>query len=234
MKKAGLIEHPKRGVFKITDRGKAVLADNPPRIDVKFLNQFPEFIKFRSLRHKKTPATIEPETRTPEEALDAAYGQIRADLEAEILSAVSAGSPEFFERLVVDVLVHMGYGGNRKDAGQAVGKRGDGGIDGIIKEDKLGLDTIYIQAKKWDNTVSRPEIQKFAGALQGVRAHKGVFITTSGFSSGAEEYAHNIENKIVLIDGQMLAGLMIDHNVGVASHDVYEVKKLDTDYFEDI
>lgn len=233
MKKAGLIEHPKRGVFRITDRGKHVLAENPPRIDNKYLEQFPEFIEFKSIRREKEPTVTESDTRTPEEALDAAYEQIRADLEAEILASVSAGTPEFFERLVVDVLVHMGYGGNRKDAGQAVGRSGDGGIDGIIKEDKLGLETIYIQAKKWDNPVSRPEIQKFAGALQGVRARKGVFITTSRFSDGAVEYANTIENKIVLIDGQMLSGLMLDHNVGVAPGNVYEVKRLDTDYFDE-
>lgn len=196
MKKAGLIEHPKHGVFRITVLGKQVLAENPDRIDVQYLSRFPDFIEFRSIRRdKEQPVVRENDTKTPEEALDAAHEQMRASLEAEILAAVATGTPDFFERLVVDVLVHMGYGGNRKDAGQAVGKSGDGGIDGIIKEDKLGLDTIYVQAKKWDKPVPRPEIQKFAGALQGVRARKGVFITTSSFSDGAVEYAHNIENK---------------------------------------
>jgi restriction system protein len=232
MKKAGLIEHPKRGVFRITARGRQLLSENPDCINVQHLEKFPEFIEFRNTRRDK-PVVPEQDTKTPEEALDAAYEQLRASLEAEILAAVTSGTPEFFERLVVDVLVHMGYGGNRKDAGQAVGKSGDGGIDGIIKEDKLGLDTIFVQAKKWDKPVPRPEIQKFAGALQGVRARKGVFITTSSFSDGAVEYAHNIENKIVLIDGKMLAGLMIDHNVGVSDVAAYEVKRLDSDYFED-
>lgn len=234
MKKAGLIVHPRRGVFRITDRGKQVLGEKPDRIDVQYLEQFPEFVEFRNTRRvKEQPVIPENDTKTPEEALDTAYEQMRASLEAEILAAVCAGTPEFFEHLVVDVLVHMGYGGNRKDAGQAVGKSGDGGIDGIIKEDKLGLDAIFIQAKKWDKPVPRPEIQKFAGALQGVRARKGVFITTSAFSDGAIEYARNLENKIVLIDGKMLAGLMIDHNVGVSAVATYEVKRIDSDYFED-
>jgi len=233
LKKAGLIEHPRHGVFKITDRGRQVLAENPSRIDVQFLAQFPEFVAFRTIRHHKDPIAAETDDKTPEEALEAAYEQLSASLETEILAAVTACSAEFFERLVVDVLVKMGYGGNRKDAGQAVGRSGDGGIDGIIKEDKLGLDTIYVQAKKWDKPVPRPEIQKFAGALQGVRARKGVFITTSSFSEGAVEYARTIENKIILIDGETLAALMVEHGVGVALSNVYEVKRLDTDYFEE-
>jgi restriction system protein len=145
---------------------------------------------------------------------------------------VKAASPACFERLVIDLLVAMGYGGSRQDAGRAVGRSGDEGIDGIIKEDKLGLDVIYLQAKRWEATVGRPEIQKFAGALQGQRANKGVFITTSDFSREAEEYASSINLKIILIDGQRLAGLMIDYNVGVASVGVYELKRLDSDYFE--
>lgn len=234
MKKAGLIEHPKRGVFRITARGQQVLGESPERIDVQHLEKFPEFIEFRNTHREKEQASVQPDDqKTPEEALDEAYEQMRSSLEAEILAAVASSTPEFFERLVVDVLVHMGYGGNRKDAGQAVGKSGDGGIDGIIKEDKLGLDTIFVQAKKWDGPVHRPEIQKFAGALQGVRARKGVFITTSLFSDGASEYVQNIDSKIVLVDGKMLAGLMIDHNVGVSAVATYEVKRLDSDYFED-
>ena len=177
LKKAGLIESTRRGYFRISERGRSVLATKPKRIDVKFLEQFPEFVAFRDLRHEQ--AEDKPETlpagaeATPEEALDAAYQRLRIDLESELLEQVKAASPAFFERLVVELLVRMGYGGTLRDAGQAVGKSGDGGIDGIIKEDRLGLDVIYIQAKRWEGTVGRPEIQKFAGALQGHRVGKG-------------------------------------------------------------
>ncbi|BFU90802.1 MAG: hypothetical protein NTAFB01_19890 [Nitrospira sp.] len=171
LKKAGLLESTRRGFFRITDRGRSVLASKPARIDVKYLEQFPEFIPFRELRHEPQNETTFPVAVstdvTPEEALDAAYGRLRLDLEGELLEQVKSASPSFFERLVVELLVQMGYGGTLRDAGQAVGKSGDGGIDGIIKEDRLGLDVIYVQAKRWDSTVGRPEIQKFAGALQG-------------------------------------------------------------------
>lgn len=237
LKKAGLIESARRGYFRITERGHSVLASKPERIDVKYLEQFPEFLAFRELRHERPD---EAHTRvtalsdaTPEEALDAAYGRLRLDLEAELLDQVKGASPAFFERLVVELLVRMGYGGTLRDAGQAVGKSGDGGIDGIIKEDPLGLDVIYIQAKRWDSTVGRPEIQKFAGALQGHRARKGVFITTSSFSADALEFASRIDSKIVLIDGAALAKHMIDHNVGVSVARSYEVKRIDSDYFSE-
>jgi restriction system protein len=201
------------------------------------LEQFPEFVAFRELRHERPdePAvTVNSSSdATPEEALDSAYQRLRLDLEAELLDQVKAASPSFFERLVVELLVRMGYGGTLRDAGQAVGKSGDGGIDGIIKEDRLGLDLIYIQAKRWDGTVGRPEIQKFAGALQGHRARKGVFITTSSFSADALEFTSRIESKIVLIDGAALAKHMIDHNVGVSTSRSYEVKKIDSDYFSE-
>jgi restriction system protein len=168
LKKAGLIESPRRGFVRISERGRSALASNPSRIDVKFLEQFPEFITFRDLRHERSdesaPASAFSEG-TPEEALDAAYQRLRSDLESELLDQVKTASPAFFERLVVELLVGMGYGGTLRDAGQAVGRSGDGGIDGIIKEDRLGLDVIYIQAKRWEATVGRPEIQKFAGAL---------------------------------------------------------------------
>ncbi len=170
--------------------------------------------------------------QTPEDALASAYGTLRSNLEAEILEQVKSMSPAFFERVVIDLLVAMGYGGSRQDAASAVGKSGDGGIDGIIKEDRLGLDVIYIQAKRWEGTVGRPEIQKFAGALQGQRANKGVFITTSGFSKDAEDYAKIISSKIILLDGEQLAKFMVDHNVGVTQIGVYELKKIDSDYFE--
>lgn len=237
LKKAGLIASTRRGYFCITERGRSALASKAERIDVKYLEQFPEFVAFRELRHERPDQALAPVTApgdaTPEEALDAAYGRLRLDLEAELLDQVKGASPAFFERLVVELLVRMGYGGTLRDAGQAVGKSGDGGIDGIIKEDRLGLDVIYIQAKRWDSTVGRPEIQKFAGALQGHRARKGVFITTSSFSSDALEFASRIDSKIVLIDGAALAKHMIDHNVGVSVSRSYEVKKIDSDYFSE-
>lgn len=234
MVKAGLIEPVRRGYFRISSRGRSTLESKPPRVDVHYLEQFPEFLAFRDLHNQKTSdagtdiATI-PDT--PEEALEAAYRRLRTDLEAELLERTKGASPAFFERLVVELLVSMGYGGNLHDAGQAVGRSGDGGIDGIIKEDRLGLDVIYVQAKRWDSTVGRPEIQKFAGVLQGHRARKGVFITTANFSNDAREFADRIDSRIILIDGVTLATLMVDNDVGVSTAQTYELKKLDTDYF---
>jgi restriction system protein len=239
LKKAEIIESPRRGVFRITERCRSVLASSPDRIDVKYLERFPEFVAFRELRNERAKDKLSVSVlnvaleTTPEEALDAAYQQLRVDLELEVLEQVKAASPAFFERLVVELLVGMGYGGSLRDAGQAVGRSGDGGIDGIIKEDRLGLDAIYIQAKKWDSTVGRPEIQKFAGALQGHRARKGVFLTTASFSSDAIDFASRIESKVVLIDGPTLVKYMIDHNVGVSLSQTYEVKRIDTDYFSE-
>lgn len=234
MKKAGLIEPTKRGVHQITKRGKDVLKKNPARIDVSYLNQFQEFKDFRAIRHTKeeeeTPE-LDLNSKTPEESLEGAYQKLRGDLAAELIQRLKTCSPTFFERLVVEVIVKMGYGGTRKDAGKAVGRSGDGGIDGIIKEDKLGLDAIYIQAKRWESTVGRPEIQKFIGALAQQRAKKGLFITTSSFSADAEDCVSRIEAKVVLIDGEDLAQLMIDHNVGVSTVGTYEIKKIDSDYF---
>lgn len=239
LKKASLLESPRRSFFKITQRGLDVLSKNPSRIDVKFLEQFPEYIEFirgGGKKDKEAIAGIELEAnshQTPEELLEYGYQKIRQDLAQEVLNRVKASSPSFFERLVVELLVRMGYGGSRKDAGEAVGKSGDEGIDGIIKEDRLGLDVIYIQAKKWEGVVSRPEIQKFAGALQGQRAKKGIFITTSSFSNEARDFASRIDSKIVLIDGKQLAQLMIDNDVGVSKVSSYEIKKIDFDYFVD-
>jgi restriction system protein len=203
-------------------------------LSVKFLDQYQEFREFKALR--KQPATNgdpeeEEQTRTPEEALERAYQNLRADLAADLLTQIKQSPPALFERMVVELLVKMGYGGSRKDAGRAIGKSGDEGIDGIIKEDRLGLDIIYIQAKRWDSTVGRPEIQKFAGALQGQRARKGIFITTSEFSRDAHDYASRIDSKIVLIDGEQLAQMLIDHNIGVAPVANYEIKRVDSDYF---
>ena len=234
MKKAGLLESTRRGFFSITKRGEKVLKQNPSKIGVRFLSQFPEFREFRSVRRDITKKREESElvsSETPEETLESAYQKLQVDLASEIIQTVSKCSPSFFEKLVVEVLVKMGYGGSRKEAGQAIGKTADGGIDGIINEDRLGLDIIYIQAKRWDSTVGRPEIQKFAGALQGQRAKKGIFLTTSNFSKEALEYVTRIDSKIILIDGDTLANLMIDHNVGVSTVALYEIKKIDTDYF---
>ena len=230
MKKAGLLESTRRGYFCITARGKKVLVQNPQKINVKFLKQFPEFIEFQKPK-KKGEIDPPPIDITPEESLEAAFQELHDGLASELLQMVKQCPPDFFERLVVDVLIKMGYGGSRKEAGQAVGKTSDGGIDGIIKEDKLGLDIIYIQAKRWEGVVGRPEIQKFAGALQGQRARKGIFITTSNFTKDALNYVENIETKIILIDGKRLAELMIAYSVGANTTAIYEVKKIDSDYF---
>lgn len=233
MKKAGLLSSPQRGYLCITERGLNVLKQKPSKIDLEFLGQFEEFIAFRTFRREKRAVEIteEERKRTPEETLESAHQNLRINLANDLLQQIKVSPPSLFENIVIDLLVKMGYGGSRKDAGAAIGKSGDEGIDGIIKEDPLGLDVIYIQAKKWDNTVSRPEIQKFAGALQGKRARKGIFITTSNYSREAKEYASSIENKIILIDGDQLTQLMIDHNIGVGPIASYETKKIDLDYF---
>lgn len=243
LKKAGLFDSPKRGTYRLTQQGLDVFKANPEKIDNVFLMQFPEF---KELMQSKGTAKgkagneigeVAPTAeKTPEEQLEAAYKQIRSELAAQILETVKGCSPAFFERLVVELLVSMGYGGSLEDAGQAIGKTGDGGIDGIIKEDKLGLDVIFVQAKRWkDTTVGRPDVQQFAGALQGQHAGKGIFITTSQFSKEARDYVRGIGSKIVLIDGETLANLMIDYNVGVATVTTFQIKRIDSDYFsEDI
>lgn len=237
LKQAGLLDIPRRGSFKITERGQKVLRSNPGNISSKFLDQFPEFIAFKQRTKRGQAAEIEPEDAgeddtTPDETMETAFRQLREELAQELLGQIKACSPAFFERTVVDLLLAMGYGGSRREAGATIGKSGDGGIDGIIKEDKLGLDVVYIQAKRWDSgIVGRPEIQKFAGALQGQRAKKGVFITTSAFTREAKEFAAFIDTRIVLIDGEQLAQLMIDHGVGVTTTTVYALKRLDSDYF---
>ena len=171
------------------------------------------------------------DSQRPEESIEKNYHKIQGKLAADLLEKIKVNTPAFFENLVIDLLVKMGYGGSREDAGEAVGGSGDGGIDGIINEDRLGLDMVYIQAKRWEGNVSRPEIQRFAGALQGQRARKGVFITTSNFTRDAKEYVDTIDSKIVLIDGNQLAQFMIDHNVGVSIERTYEIKRVDSDYF---
>lgn len=238
MRQAKLVENVGRGLFRITARGQEVLSRNLDRIDRSVLVQFPEYQEFQQRRRvaddtedQLAEDVSQENLKTPDELLDDAYKAIRLKLTGEIIEKVKVCSPTFFERLVVELLVNMGYGGSQQDAGKAVGRSGDGGIDGIIKEDKLGLDVIYLQAKRWEGTVSRPEIQKFAGALQGRRARKGVFITTSDFSREAREFVAAIDNKIILIDGNELAEHMIDFNVGVSSQNVYEIKRIDSDYF---
>lgn len=237
LKMAGLIENTKRAHFKITERGLSTLQENLEEINIRYLKKFPDYLEL-SESWKKGNSNNEKEEellipQTPEELLEISYQDIRKSLAQEILSKIKLCSPSFFERLVVELLVKMGYGGSRSDAGKAIGRSGDEGIDGIIKEDKLGLDIIYIQAKRWENVVGRPEIQKFVGALAGQGAKKGIFITTSRFTNEAKDYIPRNETKIVLIDGEQLANLLIDYNLGVSTQAVYELKKIDLDYFEE-
>lgn len=242
MKKAGLLLAPRRGVYHITPRGQETLREGVSSIGIDYLSRFPEFQEFRARRNDssddspaiETPASQAIE-RTPEEVLESAYQGIRQKLEADLLDMVYAQSPEFFERLVIQLLVKMGYGGSIQEAGKAVGRSGDEGIDGVIKEDKLGLDIIYIQAKRWnfDNVVGRPEIQKFVGALAGQGAKKGIFITTSRFTREAWDYSPRNDTKVVLIDGKRLAELLIDYDIGVSLVSRYEIKRIDNDFFTD-
>jgi restriction system protein len=235
LKKAGLVDSTRRSFFKITEDGVNALKASPKTIDVKFLKQYPRFVGF--LQRKKEDRTEgEAESakvpdQTPVEVMENAYQELRLNLARELLDKLKVCSPSFFERLVVKLLVEMGYGGSIKDAGQALGKSGDEGIDGIIKEDPLGLGVVYVQAKRWEATVGRPEIQKFVGALHGQRARRGVFITTADFSREATDYASQIEDKVVLINGDMLAQLMIDHGIGVSKVVEYEIKQVDSDFF---
>jgi restriction system protein len=241
MKKAGLLEATRRGYYRITTRGTELIKTNPKVINVKTLKQYPEFLEFQKLKGTRSGSknadakeTFESSSATPSEALESAYENLRDELADELLARLKKASPSFFERVVVELLVKMGYGGSRADAGKAIGKSGDGGIDGIIKEDKLGLDVVYIQAKRWDsNSVGRPDVMQFAGALQAQKANKGIFITTSRFTDDARDYVSQIGSKIVLIDGEQLTTLMIDHDVGVSTISLYPVKKIDTDYFDE-
>jgi restriction system protein len=239
LNKAGLLKAPRRGAFIITDRGKSVLTQNPPKIDLKLLEKFPEFLAFKA--KSKTVSEVDhilPTTtvaiETPLESLESAYEKIRGELKAELLDRLKVEAPAVFERVVIALLVKMGYGGSRADAVEAIGKSGDEGLDGLIKEDRLGLDIIYIQAKRWAATVGRPEIQKFAGALHGQHATKGIFMTTSDFSRDANDYVSKIGSKIVLIDGSRLAELMIEFGVAVATDATYTVKRIDNDFFDSV
>ena len=244
MKQAGLISSPRRGWYQITSAGRDVLTRKPDRIDNDFLMQFEGFRDFRSRSRAEEEGPVEPtvgpqapqsspsEIEPPDEALERAYRRLRSAVESELIDSVKTVAPAFFEELVIDLLVRMGYGGNRTEAARAIGRTGDGGIDGVIDEDRLGLDSIYVQAKRWEGSVGRPEIQKFAGALQGQRATKGIFITSSSFTADAIDYAHRIGTRIVLIDGRRLGELMFEHDVGVSPRHSYTVKDVDGDYFD--
>ncbi len=238
--KAGLLKRPKRGFFTITERGQSVLSNPPEKITAKFLKQYPEFIEFIGKKNEKTvsddDATNDSDSsKTPEERIGLAYQEITADIKSELLSKILDSSPAFFETLIVNLLVAMGYGGSSVEAGKHLGKTGDGGIDGVIKEDKLGLDMIYVQAKRYnpENSIGRPAIQGFAGSLIGFGANKGVFVTTSSFSKHAHEYVDSVPQRIILIDGEKLTSLMMENNVGVRLHQSVELKRIDEDFFMD-
>jgi restriction system protein len=240
--KSVLLEKTEKGKFKITRRGSEVLQKKPSRINDSFLHQFSEFRLFKGKSAKVTANgdqiggsdAAEYTDATPDERLDAAYKELRETLADDLLEKVRSGTDKFFEYLVVDLLVAMGYGGSQADRGRVVGKSGDGGIDGVIQEDRLGLDTVYVQAKKWQNPVGPDEIRKFVGSLGEQKAHKGVFITSGAFTNSAHQAAEKANAKVVLIDGEQLAQLMIDHGVGVADHKIYNIKKLDGGYFDGI
>jgi restriction system protein len=241
LKKAGLLENPSRGKVRITNEGRVVLAEAPASINCEYLMKYPAFVEF--WKQKRKPAAAEADIEeshvapepdlTPDEAIETAYDNIRDALADDLLEQVMNCNPAFFERLVLDLLIAMGYGGALPESGTHLGKSHDGGIDGIINEDKLGLDMICLQAKRWKDCVGRPVVQAFAGSMEAHRAKKGVLITTSSFSRDAHDFVDRIERKIVLIDGQQLAQLMIDYNVGVATSRTYTIKKIDSDYFMD-
>lgn len=241
--KAMAIKRTRRSHFIITDRGRQLLTTNAKRIDVSVLNQFPEFVEFRTKKNDEAthPASTKDistpsiGSATPEEAIQAAEEEISENLQGQLIERIFELSPAFFEQLVVDLIVAMGYGGSRGAVAQRLGKSGDEGIDGIVNEDPLGLDVVYLQAKRYakDNTIGRPMIQQFAGALVGQGASKGVFITTSSFSSGAIEFAEHVPQRIILIDGPKLAKLMLQYSVGVRTERIVEIKRIDLDYFEE-
>ncbi len=238
LKKAGLLESPGRALCRITPRGLDVLASKPARINIRVLEQYPEFVDFHRAAPKQVGAptpkqAISESDETPEETLERVHQGIKTQLVQELLERIKTAPSNFFERLVVELLLRMGYGGSREDAGRTVGRSGDGGIDGIINEDRLGLDVIYLQAKRWEATVGRPVVQAFIGSLEGFRAKKGVLMTTSTFSGEARTFVGQIEKKIVLIDGEQLANLMVEHNLGVSTTTTYEIKKIDSDYFDE-
>ncbi len=241
MKKAELISQPKRGYWQITDAGIQVLQANPDELNMKKLAEIsPAYVAWREASASKRDGkaveqvnvTSEEEMATPQEKIATAYEEIRSSLKDELIQIVMDNTPAFFERLVVDLLVQMGYGGTHGQA-MTLGKSGDGGIDGVVMEDRLGLDMFYVQAKRWDptQTIGRPEIQKFAGALAGQKARRGIFISTAKYSLEAQEYVEHLDTRIILIDGDLLTDLMVDHDLGVSCQETYVIKKVDTDYF---
>jgi restriction system protein len=235
---AGLLEKTGKGRFRITQRGKDALSSNPSTINMRFLLQFPEYAEAR--RKAKTDTAVDApvettvsENASPQERIELAFRELNTSLTAELRSKLASIDPFRFEQVVLDLLVKMGYGGSKKEAAQVTQRTADEGIDGLINEDRLGLEVIYIQAKRWKHKVGRPEIQSFVGAIAGKKAGKGIFITTSDFHDNAREYAASLHQKLVLIDGRRLAELMIEHNIGVAPEQPYIIKKIDTDYFEE-
>jgi restriction system protein len=238
LKAAGLVENPRRGVFRITDAGRKEFEAPPPRIDIAYLRKYPAFREWRE-RSEAGSAGDNDEGLvatevTPQEQMEVAAAQLRASLAAELLDRLAACDPGFFERIVVQLLLRMGYGGPQGNAGQVVGRAGDGGIDGVIAEDRLGLDSIYLQAKRWEAPVGASQIRDFLGAMVSVGANKGVFITTSKFAEPARRAAAaSPQHRIVLIDGDRLAQLMIDHDLGVAPTATFVVKRVDSDFFSD-
>ena len=235
LRRAGLIESTGRGLNRITKRGRDVLQQSPSRIDIKLLSQFAEFRTFRAPK----PAQAAEDTSTseaptsPQERIETAFGELNETLISELRGKLATVDPFRFERIVLDLLVAMGYGGSRDEAAAVTQKTGDEGIDGLINEDRLGLDVIYVQAKRWKSGVGRPEIQNFVGALAGKKASKGVFITTGEIHDNARDYAASLQQKIILVDGRRLADLMIEHGIGVTKEHAYTVKKIDSDYFDE-
>ncbi|MDR3403162.1 MAG: restriction endonuclease [Chthoniobacter sp.] len=240
LRRSGLAEMPRTGTLRIAEEGKKFLATNPARLTRNDLKQFPAWVAFLAESKKSRESTPtsgetdeEKDTYTPEEVMENASDVLRAQLALDLLARMRASDPIFFERLVMDLLLKMGYGGSREEAAQATKASGDGGIDGVINEDRLGLDAVYVQAKRWENSVGEPQLRDFVGALHAHRASKGVFMTTSEFTTSAKAYVDKVQFKISLIDGRRLADLMIDFGVGVSLAHTYEIKKIDSDYFEE-
>ncbi len=238
MGKAKLVESTRRGHFCVTERGLELLNTNPQMIDVSVLAKFPEFAAWTSEERKSDVADdqiTEISEIDPEEQMAVSFSKLTKSLSADLIERVHSFSPAFFEQLIVDLLLAMGYGGGRAEMGRSLGKSGDGGIDGVIKEDELGLDVVYVQAKRYaaNNAVPVREVRDFIGSLEGHRASKGVFVTTSTFPSSAREFVERVSKRVILIDGIELARLMIRHNVGVRVKDAYEIKKIDEDYFSE-
>jgi restriction system protein len=238
MGKAGLVESTRRGYFRVTPRGYELLASSPKYIDVSVLSTIPEFAAWTSEERKSEVADEPQEVISqidPEEQMAVSFTKLTKSLSSDLIERIHSFSPSFFERLIIDLLLAMGYGGGRAEMGRSLGKSGDGGIDGVIKEDELGLDVVYVQAKRYaaDNAVPVREVRDFIGSLEGHRASKGVFVTTSTFPTSARDFVDRVSKRVILIDGAELARLMIRHNVGVRIKEVYEIKKIDEDYFSE-